>query len=273
MSAKRTGVAADTYLHRKMCRSVRRHAMIEPGERVAVGISGGKDSLTLLDLLSRGVGLGPREANVERSYQLVALHVDGHQAGLPDLRQMVEAHLLTTGLDYEIVSPSPADLHPGWNEDCLRCARMRRKALFEAAVRQGCTKLALGHHADDVSATALLNLLYRGTLEGLSPMRPFFGGLMTIIRPLLDCPAEEIASYARRRGWSFPPELQCPRSGLSHRAHVEAFLRQMGGRSAKQVRTNIARASTLGDRPSGQSTGGRDTLGCFEGIDDEGGAL
>ena len=214
-------------------RAVRRYALIRGGDRIAVGISGGKDSRVLLDLLRRGVA-------VEGGYELVAIHVDGSGAGLPDLKPYLRPWLDALGLPYAIV---PLDLPPGEKLPlrCFRCAWNRRKALFLAAERMGCNVVALGHHADDAAVTALMSLLYKGKLERLEPSLRYFDGRFRLIRPLILLEEAEIARYARARGWTLPPELECPRAATTRRARLEHFLRSFPPKEREQIRANLLR--------------------------------
>ncbi len=214
-------------------RAVRRYALIRGGDRIAVGISGGKDSRVLLDLLHRGVA-------VEGGYELVAIHVDGSGAGLPDLKPHLRPWLDSLGLPYVIV-PLELPLGEKLPLNCFRCAWNRRKALFLAADRLGCNVVALGHHADDAAVTALMSLLYKGKLERLEPNLHYFGGRFRLIRPLILLEEAEIGRYARARGWEVPPELECPRAATTRRARLAAFLRSFPPKEREQIRANLLR--------------------------------
>ncbi|MCD6345587.1 MAG: tRNA 2-thiocytidine biosynthesis protein TtcA [Anaerolineae bacterium] len=231
------------YLLKDVNRAVRDFDLIAPGDRIAVGVSGGKDSRMLLELLLRGVQLPPGpEVARQPAYEVVAIHVDGSGVGLPDQRPTLEPWLESLGVDYEI-APLEAPEDEPLPMDCFRCAWNRRKSLFTVADRLGCHKVAFGHHADDAAVTTLLNLLYKGRLETLEPRREFFGGRVTIIRPLIYLTAAEIARYARARGWEFPPELECPREKDTRRVKVENFLRSLSGKEQEQIRANLWRVA------------------------------
>ncbi|MFN3763166.1 MAG: AAA family ATPase, partial [Anaerolineae bacterium] len=123
----------------------------------------------------------------------------------------------------------------------LRCSWNRRKALFLAADALGCNKLALGHHADDAAVTALMNLLFTGRLETLEPKVAFFGGRITVIRPLIYIPAKDLTAHARALG--FPLAPPCPYGRDANRQKVEDFLRSFGPRQQAHIRTNLWRAT------------------------------
>ncbi len=232
------------YLLKKVARAVREFSLIAPGDHIAVGVSGGKDSRTLLELLLRGVDLPQdRESSStpERRYRVTALHVDGSTVGLPNVRPTLEPWLQAHDVPYEIV-PLEVEEDESLPLDCFRCTWNRRKALFQTADRLGCNKIAFAHHADDAAITTLLSLMYKGRLETLAPSLNFFEGRFFVIRPLILVPEAEIARYARAAGWGFPAELECPRTATSRRADVERFLRSLPPRERKAIRANLWRA-------------------------------
>lgn len=222
-----------SFLLKPVARACKEFGLLEEGDRVAVAVSGGKDSRSLLDLLLR------YQAQVPFPYELVALHVVGTHAGFPDLTGVLEPWFQELGVAYRFVE---LELPPGepLPLNCFRCSWNRRKALFLAADGLGCNKLAFGHHADDAAVTALLNLLFAGRLETLEPKVSFFGGRITVIRPLIYIPARELAYYASAAG--FPPAPPCPYSSDSRRQQVEAFLRSLGPYQSR-ARANIWRAA------------------------------
>ncbi|MGD2143891.1 MAG: tRNA 2-thiocytidine(32) synthetase TtcA, partial [Anaerolineae bacterium] len=163
------------FLLKEVTRAIGEFELIDDGDQVAVAVSGGKDSRTMLDLLLR------HRRNVPYDYELLALHVTGTEAGLPDLRPELEPWFRDLGVDYRFV---PMALPPDepLPLDCFRCSWNRRKALFTASVDLGCKKLAFGHHADDAAVTTLMNLMFNGRLETIEPCVGFFDGAVTVIR-------------------------------------------------------------------------------------------
>ncbi len=222
-----------SFLLKPVAQACKEFGLLEDGDRVAVAVSGGKDSRALLDLLLR------YRKRVPFTYDLLALHVTGTPGGSPDLALRLERWFQALGVPYRLVplALSPDEPRP---RDCFRCSWNRRKALFTAAVEEGCHKLAFGHHADDAAVTALLNLLFGGRLETLAPSVEFFGGRVTVIRPLIYVPEKELARYGRASGFPEPPP--CPYGERSHREQVRAFLRQFG-REQRQIRANLWRAA------------------------------
>jgi len=224
-----------SWIAKPVNRAVREFRLIADGDRIAVGVSGGKDSRVLLDVLLRGV-------DVPETYSLVAVHIDGTAVGLPNLVPTLEPWFRALGVDYDITPLIVSD-DESLPMDCFRCAFNRRKALFFAAERLGCNKVALGHHADDAAITALMNIVYTGQLSTLEPRRDFFDGRLTVIRPLIYTTEKEIARYARAQGWTFPPELACPREADARRAKFERFLATFKDKERAQFRANLWRLS------------------------------
>jgi tRNA 2-thiocytidine biosynthesis protein TtcA len=221
------------YLLKEVTRAIGEFNLIDEGDRVAVAVSGGKDSRALLQLLRR------HQRKVPYRYELAALHVVGTPAGFSDLRPELEPWFRGLGVEYHF---APLELPPEepLPLNCFRCSWNRRKALFNSAVALGCNKLAFGHHADDAAATTLLNLMFNGQLETMAPRVEFFDGAVTVIRPLIYLPEKELARYGRAAG--FPDLPLCPQGLTSRRAQTKAILRQFG-RDEKQIRVNLWRAA------------------------------
>ncbi len=222
-----------SFLLKPVVHACKEFDLIAEGDRVAVAVSGGKDSRALLDLLLRYQRKAPYR------YKLVALHVVGTSAGFPDLRAELEPWFQLLGVEYHF---APLELPPEepLPLDCFRCSWNRRKALFTSAVALSCNKLAFGHHADDAAATTLLNLMFNGRLETMAPRVEFFDGAVTVVRPLIYLPGKELARYGQAAGFLDPP--LCPQGLTSRRAQVKALLHQFG-RDQKQIRTNLWRAA------------------------------
>ncbi|MGQ9717742.1 MAG: tRNA 2-thiocytidine biosynthesis TtcA family protein [Anaerolineae bacterium] len=221
-------------LLRRVAQACKEFDLLAEGDRVAVALSGGKDSTSLLDLL-----LQYRE-RAGISYEVIAVHVVGAAAGLPDPTDILAPWLEARGVEYRF---APLELPPGepLPMDCFRCSWNRRKALFLAADALGCNKLAFGHHADDAAVTTLMNLLFTGRLETMEPKVSFFGGRVTVIRPLIYVPAKDLAAYARASG--FPLVPPCPYRPHDQRRRIAEFLRGFGGRQQAIIRANLWRAA------------------------------
>ncbi len=192
--------AAARRLNRQLRRTIAEHELFESGDRVLIAVSGGKDSLTLLDLLeiwSRG----------PVSVELTAVHLDQGQPGYDGapLQTFLEAR----GVDFEILredtySVVTQKLGPEQTY-CSLCSRLRRGILYSAAERLGANKIALGHHREDALETFLLNLLYAGRLQTLPPKYRTDDGRFEVIRPLIECAETDIAAYAAERKFPILP--------------------------------------------------------------------
>jgi tRNA 2-thiocytidine biosynthesis protein TtcA len=183
--------------------------MIQEGDRIMVCISGGKDSYALLEVLR----ILQRRSPVR--FELLAVNVD---QGWPDYdTATIAAHLATTGVPYRMIdrdfaSVVEANLAPGATP-CSLCSRLRRGVLYNLAVEFGCTKIALGHHADDLIETLVLNLFYSGKIASMPARLRSDDGRNTVIRPLVYVPEALLKEYAAER--AFPVvRCGCPSCGL-----------------------------------------------------------
>jgi tRNA 2-thiocytidine biosynthesis protein TtcA len=220
-------------LLRKVNKAVREYDLIGDGDRIVVAVSGGGDSLSLLRLLQM------RQRSVSEQYGLIAAHVYDDASVDECFRKDLEAWFQANGVGYtfeplEVPADEPCPLA------CFRCAWHRRKALFLTADRLKCNKVAFGHHADDVAETALLNLFYSGRLESMEPGVEFFGGKITVIRPLVYVSKEELTRFAQASGFP-PPPPRCPNSLTSRRVRMQAILQELE-KDHRGVRSNLLRA-------------------------------
>ena len=189
-------------------RAIGNFNLLNEGDRIAVGVSGGKDSYSLLHMLDTL----RRRAPVK--YSLVAVNID---AGYPGYRtDVIEEHLKSCGFEYRMVKTEiyrivEAKRNPG-SSYCSFCARLRRGCLYTTAQELGCNKLALGHHLDDFIETLLLNQFFVGTLAAMSPRMLADNGTQTVIRPFVYVAESVIAQFAAEN--SFPiVSCACPVSG------------------------------------------------------------
>ena len=226
------------FILKKVNAAVREFDMIRAGDRVAVAVSGGKDSLSLLRLLQ------VRRETAAFPYELAAVHVRGDADGVTPPYPPLEAWLAIQGMPYRIVEPEiVADERLPL--DCQRCTWLRRKALFFAADALGCNVVAFAHHADDAAQTTLLNLLYGGNVRTLAPSATYFAGRFRLIRPLLYVPESDLARFARASGFPLPPP-SCSRGQDSRRLRVARMLKLLGRDYLTQARPNLNRAGLAG---------------------------
>jgi len=231
------------WLLKDMDKAIRDFDMIQDDDRIAVAVSGGKDSLSMLRLLDIR-----RKTSLEK-YSLFAIHILGDSLG-PDGQenQALMDWLAVYGYETAVeVMMVPEDEVLPMN--CQRCTWNRRWTLFEAAHKYGCNKVALGHHADDLAQTTLLNLIYSGKVETMAPKADYFNGMFQIIRPMCYLTEKAIKRFAVAHPFP-PPPPDCPRSDQSRRQQTEALIRQ-AEKWCRNIRTNLLRAGLKGIGDSG----------------------
>lgn len=206
-----------------MRKAIYEYDMIQDGDRIAVGVSGGKDSLVLLKglvLLRRFIGidyeivaitLDPRFENTDGDYCAVSALC--HELG-------IEYRLIPTNIG-EIVFNIKKEEHP-----CSLCARMRRGALHDAAIEADCNKIALGHHYNDAVETFLMNLFTEGRIGCFSPVSHLTRKNLWLIRPLVFAPEREVKKAAMKNNLSIV-RSKCPADGHTSRENTKNFIRDM----------------------------------------------
>jgi len=209
--------------------------MIADGDKLAVGLSGGKDSLTL------GWILKDRLKHIPVEYDLTAIYIDpgfekGYAAELAVYCEKLGIELIVEYTDNGLVAHSEENRE----NPCFLCSRLRRKRLFEIAERIGAGTIALGHHKDDIIETLFLNMCYSGEISTMAPRQTFFKGAMTIVRPLAFLDEELIRKFSELM--EFPVfENPCPSARQSKRHTIKKMLKELY-RSNRKIRGNIFRA-------------------------------
>ncbi|MDX1606020.1 MAG: tRNA 2-thiocytidine(32) synthetase TtcA [Candidatus Competibacterales bacterium] len=214
-------VKLDKRLRRSTGQAIEDFNMIEPDDRVMVCLSGGKDSYTLLDML---LSL-QRSAPIQ--FELVAVNLDQKQPGFPE--HVLPEYLAARGVTYHILEQDTYStvkrVVPEGKTMCGLCSRLRRGILYRFAREHGMTKIALGHHRDDIIETLFLNLFYGGKLKAMPPKLLSEDKQHVVIRPLAYCREKDIAAYAEARDFPIIPCNLCGSQDGLQRQAIKQMLR------------------------------------------------
>ncbi|WP_339067711.1 tRNA 2-thiocytidine(32) synthetase TtcA [Teredinibacter turnerae] len=223
-------------LRRHVGRAIADYNMIEEGDRVMVCLSGGKDSYGMLDIL---LSL-QRTAPVK--FELVAVNLDQKQPGFPE--HVLPAYLDTLDIEYHIVERDTYSIVksvvPEGKTTCGLCSRLRRGTLYGFAEKIGATKIALGHHRDDIVETLFLNLFYAGRLKAMPPKLRSDDKRNIIIRPLAYCPEEDLEAFAQARAFPIIPCNLCGSQENLQRQVIKEMLRGWDKQFPGRVETIFA---------------------------------
>lgn len=219
------------YISARIGRAIADYKLIENKDRILVAVSGGKDSLTLLKLLNERKRWAPVE------YELIAMHVESDYrcAGCAHTKALREL-FKKEGIRYHFQKIKILD-KASRRASCFWCSWNRRKALFTAAGKFGCNKVALGHHKDDIIETLLLNIFYQGEFSAMNPRQELFGGKVTIIRPLCYVEEDNMRRFAKEAGFPFQ-KCRCPNSDTSKRHAMKGLIKKLE-RGCPHVKTNL----------------------------------
>jgi len=196
--------------------------MIEGGDRVMVCLSGGKDSYTLLDILMS------LQRSAPVSFELIAVNLDQKQPGFPE--HVLPDYLTALGVPFHIIEQDTYSVVkrviPEGKTMCGLCSRMRRGALYRFAGEHGITKIALGHHRDDIVETMFLNMFFGGKLKAMPPKLKSEDGKHIVIRPLAYVAESDIERYARAREFPLIPCTLCGSQANMQRMEIKKMLRE-----------------------------------------------
>ena len=240
MTATDRKAQSDTRLFRHMKKWLEKaiidYGMIEPGDNILVGLSGGADSYALLDLLDSPMVFAPK-------FSFIAVNIDmgfdqSYKAFSALEKYLSDRHCRYVLEKTDIGLLAHSDLNR--KNPCFLCSRLRRKRIFEIAAAEGCNKIAFAHHRDDVIETLLINIFYGREISTMLPVQRIFSGKMHIIRPLIYLREELVKKYCQER--QFPVVAnECPTSSTSKRIYVKKLLNDLS-KDNKNIRENIFKA-------------------------------
>jgi tRNA 2-thiocytidine biosynthesis protein TtcA len=225
-------------LAKDLARAVSEFSMIEEGDRVMVAISGGKDSYTMLHLLRRF------QKSTPKKFELIAINIDQGHPGYPVdiLRNYLEREEIPHKIVFEDTYSVVTEKIPEGKTYCSLCSRLRRGILYSLAQELGCTKIALGHHRDDVLATLMLNLVFAGQLKAMPPKLRSDDGRNVVIRPLVYAAESTIARFAELEQF---PILPCDLCGSQENLQRKQMQRLLEDMEAKNPGTKTSMLAAI----------------------------
>jgi tRNA 2-thiocytidine biosynthesis protein TtcA len=221
-------------LSRKSGKTIHEHSLLKPGDRLLVGLSGGKDSLVLLELLKDRWKAAPFQ------FEIFAAHVEISDSGYSANEQYLKSFCEDLNIPFFIERVSAGITENPEKAPCFLCSWHRRKKLFDLTKTLNCNVLSFGHHRDDALETFMINLLHHGSVSSLPYKLRMFNGRIHLIRPLLDIWEDEIEEYSRLRGFN-PINTSCSFENNNKRKHVREWIEKMNTHYSKS-KINMFRA-------------------------------
>ncbi len=220
------------FLARFVGKALSEYSMVQDKDKILVGISGGKDSLSCLHLLDYHRSKAPFR------FEIIACHVD---LGFSQfLKEGLKDHLERFGFSYVFKEEPLLKEKESGSFGCFWCSWNRRKILFKTCKEFGCNKLALAHHLDDIIQTTLLNLVFHGEVSTCPPSLEFFGGDLKLIRPLCLVEEEDLRRFARNLGLPFS-DYKCPYKDNVQRDYIKDFIEKLS-KDYPYIKANIFRS-------------------------------
>ncbi len=241
MQEKKTNTNTAQYTLNKLQKRLRRNVgeaiadfnMIEEGDRIMVCLSGGKDSYTMLEILRN------LQQSAPVNFSLVAVNLDQKQPGFPE--HILPEYLENLGVEYKIVEENTYGIVkekiPEGKTTCSLCSRLRRGILYRTATELGATKIALGHHRDDILQTLFLNMFYGGKMKGMPPKLMSDDGKHIVIRPLAYCREKDIERFSQAKGFPIIPCNLCGSQPNLQRQVIGDMLRDWDKRYPGRIET------------------------------------
>jgi tRNA 2-thiocytidine biosynthesis protein TtcA len=218
-------------LRRNVGQAIAEYNMIEDGDKIMVCLSGGKDSYALLSILMKLKESAPID------FELIAVNLDQKQPGFPE--HILPQYLDSLGIEYHIVEEDTyaivKDKIPEGKTTCSLCSRLRRAVLYKTAKNLGATKVALGHHRDDMIETLMLNMFYGGKMKAMPAKLVSDNGEHVVIRPLAFCKESELIQYGELKHFPIIPCNLCGSQPNLQRQNIKRMLQQWHEQSPGRI--------------------------------------
>lgn len=203
----------------KVSEAVRDYNLIKDGDTIVVGISGGKDSMALLDILAN------RQVSSPVSYQIIAVHIQLTDVPYHTDYQYLKSFCKSRNIDFELVKDDKKIIRDG-QQPCFYCAWNRRKLLFEYTAKNNYQSIAMGHHKDDAVETLLMNMIQHGEFSAFPVKLKMFDGQFNLIRPLIYTTNKELERYSKLIGYK-PLPYDCEYAATNRREEIKTLIRKM----------------------------------------------